>query len=259
MKTRKLLVKLGKKYPRSLSESWDYPLHQVGKIKEEAKCILLCLDFDEIVYKYMEDNDLLNKVDLIITHHPFIFGKYEDIIKNDSKKVQLIEKINKNNLVIYSYHTCFDSAKDGMNDALAETLELKDIHPLISNPMARGGELEDEMDVYEFSKYAKNKLNVPYGLLLPYGNKKIKRVAIIGGGGSSYYKDSMLESYDIYISGDCPHHIRRDIVTSNYNYLDLPHEIEKIFVKQMKKVLLDIDSNFEIIEVDHEKEPEVIL
>ena len=138
-------------------------------------------------------------------------------------------------------------------------LELKDIHPLISNPMARGGELEDEMDVYEFSKYAKNKLNVSYGLLLPYGNKKIKRVAIIGGGGSSYYKDSMLESYDIYISGDCPHHIRRDIVTSNYNYLDLPHEIEKIFVKQMKKVLLDIDSNFEIIEVDHEKEPEVIL
>lgn len=259
MKTKKLLVNIGKKYPKSLSEKRDFPLHQVGKIKEETKTILLCLDFDETVYKYMEDNNLLNKVDLIITHHPFIFGKYEEIIKNDTKKAQLVDKLLKNNLVIYSYHTCFDSAKDGMNDALAEALNLKNIHPLISNQMARGGELEKEMEIHEFAKYAKDKLNVSYGLLLPYGNKNIKTVAIIGGGGSSFYKDSMLESYDIYISGDCPHHIRRDIITNNYNYLDLPHEIEKIFVKQMKKILLGIDDSLNVIVVDHEKEPEVIL
>lgn len=259
MKTKKLLVNLGKKYPRSLSEKRDFPLHQVGKIKEETKTILLCLDFDETVYKYMKDNNLLNKVDLIITHHPFIFGKYDEIIKNDTKKAQLVDKILKNNLVIYSYHTCFDSAKEGMNDALAEALNLKNIHPLISNQMARGGELEKEMEIHEFAKYAKDKLNVSYGLLLPYGNKSIKTVAIIGGGGSSFYKDSMLESYDIYISGDCPHHIRRDIITNNYNYLDLPHEIEKIFVKQMEKILLGIDDLLNVIVVDHEKEPEVIL
>lgn len=258
MKTNKLLVNLGKKYPASLSEKWDFPLHQIGKLKEETNTILLCLDFDEIVYKYMEENNLFSKVDLIITHHPFIFGKYNEIIKNDSKKSILCENLLKNNQVIYSYHTCFDTAKDGMNDALANELMLKNIHPLTSCPMARGGELEKEMNIYDFAKYAKEKLNINYGLLLPYGVKNIKTVAIIGGGGSGYFKDAMLESYDIYISGDCPHHVRRDIITSNYNYLDLPHEIEKIFVKQMKKILLTIDPTLNIIVVDHEKEPTVI-
>ena len=42
------------------------------------------------------------------------------------------------------------------------------------------------------------------------------------------------------------------------NYLDLPHEIEKIFMPQMKKLLLEMDDSLEIIIVDHEKLPKVI-
>ena len=117
-----------------------------------------------------------------------------------------------------------------MNDALAEKLELTNVREVTSCPMARIGNLKKEMEVKEFSAFAKNKLNINYGLLLNYGKKMIKTVAIIGGGGSKYYKDAMLDGADIYISGDCPHHVRRDIITSNFNYLDLPHEIEKIFI-----------------------------
>ena len=79
------------------------------------------------------------------------------------------------------------------------------------------------------------KKDINYGLLLNYGKKMIKTVAIVGGGGSKYYKDAMLDGADIYISGDCPHHVRRDIITSNFNYLDLPHEIEKIFMDKKNK------------------------
>ncbi|MFA5503551.1 MAG: hypothetical protein WDA35_04150, partial [Bacilli bacterium] len=61
-----------------------------------------------------------------------------------------------------------------------------------------------------------------------------------------------------YLSGDAPHHVRRDIVTSNYNYLDLPHEIEKIFLVTMKDILLSYDSSLEIVIIDHEKVPLVI-
>ena len=43
-----------------------------------------------------------------------------------------------------------------------------------------------------------------------------------------------------------------------WNYLDLPHEIEKIFMPTMKKLLLEIDDSFDITIIDHEELPKVI-
>jgi hypothetical protein len=55
------------------------------------------------------------------------------------------------------------------------------------------------------------------------------------------------------------HHGRREIVLRHYNYLDLPHEIEKAFMSRMTKTLLNIDQTLTISSVDHEQRlPEVI-
>ena len=83
-------------------------------------------------------------------------------------------------------------------------------------------------------------------------------MAIIGGGGSRSWQLAKDAGADIYISGDAPHYVRRDIVNARYNYLDMPHEIEKIFMPTIKKFLLGIDKDLEVIVVDHEKLPKVI-
>jgi len=258
MKTNKLLTRLGKKYPYKLADSWDFCGFQCGKKKEDIHNILLCLDFDDFVFDYLKKNNLLTQIDLIITHHPYIFGKKKQVLQDYPTKIDVIKELEEHSIAIYSYHTCFDTAKDGMNDALAKKLDLINIKPLLSLPMARGGHLKEKMNIFDFAKYAKEKFNISYGLLINGGKSEIESVAIIGGGGSFGYKSSYLEGYDIYISGDAPHYIRRDIVNLKYNYLDLPHEIEKIFIKKMKEVLLGFDSSLNIITFDHEKEPLVI-
>ncbi len=259
MKTRNLINKLAKYFPKGIALKYhDYPGLQVGKLRENTDNILICLDFDEIVLKYMFDNNLLNEIDLIITHHPFIFGKKNDVLSKDKNKAKITDEIFKYNIPIYSYHTNFDEGKNGMNDALAQRLNLKNIHSLSKVPMARGGCLIEPMNVNDFALYAKNKLNVQYGLLLPYGKEIINNVAIIGGGGWYEFKEAQNEGYDIFISGDIPHHGRRDVISCHYNYLDLPHEIENIFMEQMKKVILEIDNTLNIITVEHEKCPKVI-
>ena len=63
----------------------------------------------------------------------------------------------------------------------------------------------------------------------------------------------------LFISGDAPHHVRRDIILHKYNYLDLPHEIERIFVAQMSKILKEINGDLNIIAINHEETPEVII
>lgn len=255
MKTKSLLNKLAKNFPKRLAEYWgDYVGLMVGKLPDEVNRIVLCLDFDKFIYKEAK----AFKTDLIITHHPFIYGNKNEVLSNDPSKKDLYERLEKDDIPVYSMHTNFDDGKNGMNDALSEALALEEIYTPTSCPSMRIGYLKNKMSAEEFSLYAKNRLNISYGLLTKGNDKPIKKVGIVGGGGSGFYKTAIEEDCDIYVSGDASHHVRREILIEDFNYLDLPHEIEKIFMPKMYEILKSIDRNLEILIIDHEKEPIVI-
>ena len=255
MKTNILLNKLARRFPKKIAkDNHDFVGLMVGHKPEEVHKIVLCLDLDWEIFPSIKEV----KPDIVITHHPFLFGTKAKVLKNDENKKELYEVLEKLNITVYSYHTNFDTGKGGMNDALADSLGLKNVYSPIKDNMMRIGELENAMEIHDFSKYANKCLKVDYSLLINCGTTNIKKVGIIGGGGSRNYKIAQEENCDIYISGDAPHHVRREIVNSKFNYLDMPHEIEHIFMPQMKKILLEIDPNLEIITFDHEKLPEVI-
>ena len=253
MKTNVLLRKLAINFPKRIKDGHDYVGLMTGKLKEETKVVLLCLDFDEEVYDYVVS--LNKKPDLILTHHPFIYGTRHKVLSTNENKRILVEKIDALDIPVYSMHTNFDTGHGGMNDALAEALKLENIRVLSTVPMARGGELPYEMDVEEFAKYAKKCLKAKGCSLIDAGKKRVRSVAIIGGGGWYIYFNAKLENYDAFISGDIPHHGRRDVIAEHFDYLDMPHEIERIFMPTMDKILKKIDPEIETIIVDHEQEP----
>lgn len=255
METRKLLTKLGRLYPRKIAiKNKDRVGFMAGQKVKEIKKIVLLLDLDTLVV----DEALSHNPDLILTHHPFIYGPRSKVFKRDLQKRDLALKIDALPVMVYSMHTNFDEAPNGMNDALAAALELKDVKPLEGSPMARGGKLSSSMNIKDFTTYALDKLNASYGLLVQGGKEEVNSVAIIGGGGSRAWNQAQKEGYDLYMSGDAPHHVRRDILNAGYNYLDLPHEIENIFLTKMKEVLLDINPNLEVISILHEFPPKVV-
>lgn len=256
MNTIKLLRHLALRFPKSIKSRGDRIGLMTGKLPENVNNILLCLDFDDTVYNLLPT--LKHKPDLILTHHPFIYGTKYRIFKRDLVKKDLCERIDALGIPVYSMHTNFDRGRDGMNDALANALGLKNIRRLETASMARGGELPKEMEIHEFAKYANKCLNLEYSHLIHGGKDKIKSAAIIGGGGSREYVNAMLEGYDIFISGDIPHHARREILSNHYNFLDVSHEVERIFMPQMKKNLLEIDPTLNVEIIDHEELPELI-
>ncbi len=255
MDTKRMIRKLWMMFPRKIALKYhDYVGMMHKGLKDETHRVVLCLDCDEAVI----DKAIECHADIIISHHPFIYGTLKKVLNSDPIKQELYERLDLADIPVYSFHTNFDEGARGMNDALAEKLELTAIHHGEDSSCMRIGTLPCEMNIYDFAKYAKEKLNVPYGLLIDEGKKNIKTVAIIGGGGAGYYLSAIKDDADIYISGDAPHHIRRDIVARHYNYLDLPHEIEKVFMPQMKKILLEMDPSLEIIIVDDQKLPKLI-
>lgn len=255
MKTKTMVRAFGKSFPKKYAKmNHDYVGLMTGKLPDEVHKVLLCLDCDWELLPLVA----MYKPDLIISHHPFIYGTKAKLFKYNESKRDLCAEIDKLGIPVYSLHTNFDTGKGGMNDALAEALGLINIRAPEQNIMMRIGELPNEMTAKELSMKAKEAFNVSYSLLINSGEEMVKTVAIVGGGGSRLWQVARDAGADIYISGDAPHYVRRDVVNEKYNYLDMPHEIEKIFMPTMKKFLKGIDPDLEIICVDHESLPEII-
>lgn len=250
-----ILRRIARDFPKRFAKAnHDRVGLMTGKKPDKVQRILLLLDLDWEALPIVKEF----KPDVIITHHPFIFGTRARVLKWDESKRLLVEQIDGMAIPVYSFHTNFDTGRGGMNDALSKALGLSNIYTPLKNPMMRIGELESPIEAVEFAKFAKTVFNVDYALLINSGAKNIKKVGIIGGGGSRSWLIAKDEGCDIYISGDAPHYVRRDIVNAQYNYLDMPHEIEKIFMPTMKEILLELDPSLEIKTVDHEKLPKVI-
>lgn len=117
MKLKSLIKQIEKKYPLNLAYDWDNVGLLVGDFDSEIKKVLVSLEANEKVI----EEAIEKKVDLIVTHHPFIFRKMNKINTKDLKG-RLIHKLIKNDIALYSMHTNFDIAFDGLNDYFMEVM-----------------------------------------------------------------------------------------------------------------------------------------
>lgn len=106
--------------PTDLAEDWDPIGLSFGRLKQHVKRILVALDVDENTIQEAKRK----KADLILTHHPAIFGSQKTLNQEDERRKHYIDLI-KSDIAVYSAHTNLDAADGGMNDWLADSLGLK--------------------------------------------------------------------------------------------------------------------------------------
>jgi dinuclear metal center YbgI/SA1388 family protein len=121
----KVIDEILKRAPYELQLDYDNSGLQVGDVNQKLRNIVVTLDIDESTIK----KAVKNKANLIISHHPLIFSAIKRIDPKDSICKKIITAI-KNDICIYSCHTNFDSAYGGLNDILAELLEIDKLIPL---------------------------------------------------------------------------------------------------------------------------------
>ncbi len=245
MKLRQLLLKLGRLYPVSLAEDFDYPLYQTGKkdMDKEIRKVFLCLDFTEECFVAAERE----QPDLILTHHPFFFGKKKDVFLFDEKKKFLDGKINQYlSCPIYSYHTNFDKAKGGMNDVLLDELSLP-LSYIGEESLLRVSILEKATSTEEIVKRLLSYFSFDHLCYLDF-HTPVKKIGFIAGGAGNDFSLALKEKCDLFISGDCSHHARVDMTRYKLNYIELPHECEeKGFLIGMSKTLKGLDATMNVI------------
>ncbi len=111
--------------PPTLAESWDKAGLQKGDFDQDVKKILLSLNASASVLEEAAEKNC----ELVFCHHPLALNT-PTYITGDSEYYRVLKKAFAEDISIYAAHTNLDKSPNGINNALALFIDLKNIMPL---------------------------------------------------------------------------------------------------------------------------------
>jgi dinuclear metal center YbgI/SA1388 family protein len=115
--------------PPELQESYDNAGLIIGSAQHPCTGILISLDVTEQVVEEAEKAG----VNLIVAHHPLIFGGLKKIQPNNTVGKAVIRAI-KSDIAIFAIHTNLDNILEGVNGKMADMLGLQHYEVLVPKP-----------------------------------------------------------------------------------------------------------------------------
>ncbi|MDD6021238.1 MAG: Nif3-like dinuclear metal center hexameric protein [Oscillospiraceae bacterium] len=197
IKVKNILEYLNTMAPFDNKCEWDNCGLLVGDCEAETNKIGFTLDLTPAVL----ENAKKNGVDLIVTHHPVIFKAQKNFLKGN-----LAFEAAKAGINVISSHTCYDCAKCGVSDVLAQTLGLEDITEVETEekPSCVRIGLCAKCTPMQLAETVADKLGTT--VRLAKGKRNIGKVAVCGGSGGDFILDAVKAGADAYVTGDVSHH-----------------------------------------------------
>jgi dinuclear metal center YbgI/SA1388 family protein len=203
--------------PAYLAEEWDNVGLLVGDQEREAKKVMTCLTVTpESAAEAVEE-----KTDLIVTHHPLPFTALKRLT-TDTTPGRLLWDLISARISIYSPHTAFDSAGEGVNQRLAEGIGLRGITPLrekkdtgtslCSGPIplflgaGRWGWLEEPLMLAELGRRLKEFLHIDCLQIVGDPERSIRTIAVACGAADELLAAAQSNGCDCMVLGESRFH-----------------------------------------------------
>lgn len=210
--------------PLALQESYDNSGLIVGDRDAEVTRALLCLDCTEAVV----EEAIVKGCDIIIAHHPIVFGGLKRFTGGDYVQRSVIKAI-RNNIAIYACHTNLDNVlRGGVNERIAQQLGfdvervLRPIAVDFGSFTSSGGIVDSEvfrtagagvlcnlqkpMNVLDFLQHVKERMGAEVVKYTKCDVEVVGKVAICGGAGSFLIGDALRSGADAFITSDVKYH-----------------------------------------------------
>ena len=223
-----ILELLKEKYPLDTACDFDNVGLLVGNKHTIVNKAVVCLDCDIKTIDYAKSIG----AELIVTHHPVIFGGIKSVLKGD-----VVFEAIANDISVISMHTNLDIAVGGVTEKLCEAIGLKNVKPFVSHSgfMIR----EAECDIHNAEKLAAHIKEKLCGAVRYVDSKKdICRVLVCSGSGGEFLTDVISGGYDALISADIKHNVFIDAINSGVAVFDAGHyQSENVIVKPLCELL----------------------
>ena len=242
--------------PPALAMDWDNPGLQVGRRDSEITKVYVALDVNEKVLAAAAEAGC----QLIVTHHPLIFGEISKV--NDEDHLgRWILTLAERGMAVFSMHTNFDIAPGCMADLCAVRLGLERESPLeetgtaarvsledgelkeeAAEPIGIGkiGRLEEEdLTVRELAERVKEAFGLPFVTVYADDpDRKAGWIAMCPGSAKGMLKETLAAGCDVLIGGDLGHHDGIDAVAEGVALINAGHYgLEHVFIEALAAYL----------------------
>ncbi len=193
--------------PPLLAEEWDNVGLLLGDADDSVKAVMTCLTLTPDV----AEEAIQRHAGLVITHHPILFRAVKRLTR-DTPEGRMLWDLIRAGVAVYSPHTSFDNGKGGINQWLAEELELENIAPLRpqedcpSVGSGRWGELTEPVSWTEFQKKVCDQLQIERFQSVGSQAISVRRVGIACGAAAEFLRDAHRLGCEAFITGEARFH-----------------------------------------------------
>jgi dinuclear metal center YbgI/SA1388 family protein len=207
---RTILEFLDQHAPLELAEVWDNVGFLLGDLGGDVGRVMTCLTLTpDVAAEAISDG-----AELVVSHHPLLFRPVQKLTTETSEGGMLLSLIQAG-IAVYSPHTAFDSARTGINQQLAESLELTNIKPIRPREGETGpedlgsgryGDLKSSVTLGCFLDRVKSALEI--GTLQFVGDPGhfISRVGVGCGSAGEFLPEAADLNCDAFLTGEARFH-----------------------------------------------------
>ena len=210
---------------------------------------LIAGDREKVVSAIVVSLDLTSKAiaaakehgaNLIVTHHPIIFGGIKALTMDDYVGRTLVELI-KSGISVISCHTNLDLTAEFGDMAIAEKLGVSNAEAAKDVVCGVSFELKEETTLKEYCAKVAASLGTSGIITINNPENKVKKVFVQGG---SFDEDSVegiiKHGIDTVISGEIKHHICVGLEQMGINTIIAGHSAtEQAYLPKIEKLLSD--------------------
>jgi dinuclear metal center YbgI/SA1388 family protein len=213
-------------YPVSDALDWDHPGLQVGARDWPVARVIVSLDVTGPVL----DDAANGPPTLVLAHHPLLMHPLRAVTP-DTAAGALALRAARAGVAVMAAHTNLDAADDGAgtSDPVVALLGLVDVTPLCApatpgaRPLGRVGDLPEGVKLRDLARRLGDGLPAPGVRFTGAGDRAVRRVAVLGGSGTSAVPEALAAGADVLVTGDVRHHAALDALELGLALIDAGH------------------------------------
>lgn len=203
--------------PPELAEDWDNIGLLIGDPEQDVSSIMTCLTLSPDV----AEEAVRRSAHLIVTHHPILFRSVQRVTAETQEGRMLLQLIE-SRIAVYSPHTAYDSAAEGINQQWAERLRLTGIEPLrpqmsledtawqtsesATSGAGRCGTLPTPLSLQKLVQQIKETCHLEHLQYAGDPERPVERVGIACGSAAGFLPDAQERGCQVLITGEAKFH-----------------------------------------------------
>lgn len=191
--------------PLRLAEEWDNVGLLVGDSNRPVQRVMTCLT----ITPTSAAEAVREAADLVVSHHPLPFRPLARLTAENTAG-RLLLGLAGARVAVYSPHTAWDSAADGINQQLARLLALRGISPLVpaaeGQGTGRGGWLEEPLALDRLAERVQKLLGLGLVQVVGRSGQSVRTVAVACGAAGELLEPARQAGYDCLLTGEARFH-----------------------------------------------------